>query len=296
MTAAQAHDDSALPWNFLALPPEQSAYESSRFLVMPVPYDGTVSYRPGARKGPSAIIDASRQMEDYDIELGQETCALGIHTLPEVQPDPAGPEATVDRVQEAVARVYRPGSVMVTVGGEHSISVGVVRALREVHPDLSVLMLDAHADMRDSYQGSRYSHATVGRRLSESCPVTLVGVRSLSTEERDAVESLRQPMFTWPYGGTIEQLAEEALGHLTETVYISVDLDVLDPSIMAAVGTPEPGGMLWDETLTLLRAVASRRRIVGFDLMELAPPEGPVSCAYTAAKLAYKLMGYATLR
>ena len=263
--------------------------------MLPVPYDGTVSYRTGAREGPNAIIDASRQMEDYDLELERETCALGIHTLPEVQPHAAGPEATVQRVQESVGRAYRPGVVMVTLGGEHSITVGAVRALKERHPDLSVLMLDAHADFRDSYQGSPYSHATVGRRIAESCPLALVGVRSLSSEEREAIEETGQPMYPWPQDRSIAELADAVLSNLTETVYISVDLDALDPSIMSAVGTPEPGGMLWAETLTLLRAVASRRRIVGFDLMELAPPEGPVSCAYTAAKLAYKLMGYATL-
>ena len=295
MTSGPSHDDWVLPWNFLALPPEQSDPDTSRFLVLPVPYDGTVSYRTGAREGPNAIIDASRQMEDYDLELERETCALGIHTLPEVQPHAAGPEATVQRVQETVGRAYRPGVVMVTLGGEHSITVGAVRALKERHPDLSVLMLDAHADFRDSYQGSPYSHATVGRRIAESCPLALVGVRSLSSEEREAIEETGQPMYPWPQDRSIAQLADAVLSNLTETVYISVDLDALDPSIMSAVGTPEPGGMLWAETLTLLRAVASRRRIVGFDLMELAPPEGPVSCAYTAAKLAYKLMGYATL-
>ena len=295
MTSGPSHDDSVLPWNFLALPPEQSDPDSSRFLVLPVPYDGTVSYRTGAREGPSALIDASRQMEDYDLELERETCALGIHTLPEVQPHAAGPEATVQRVQEAVGRAYRAGTVMVTLGGEHSITVGAVRALKERHPDLSVLMLDAHADFRDSYQGSPYSHATVGRRIAESCPLALVGVRSLSSEEREAIEETGQPMYPWPQDRSIAELADAVLSNLTETVYISVDLDALDPSIMSAVGTPEPGGMLWSETLTLLRTVASRRRIVGFDLMELAPPEGPVSCAYTAAKLAYKLMGYATL-
>ncbi|MDE2801641.1 MAG: agmatinase [Chloroflexota bacterium] len=290
-----AHDDSALPWNFLALPPEQSACESSRFLVLPVPYDGTVSYRTGAREGPAAIIDASRQMEDYDIELERETCALGIHTLPEVEPLTDGPEATVDRVRKAVAAACRPGAVMVTLGGEHSITVGAVRALRERHPDLSVLMLDAHADFRHSYQGSEYSHATVGRRIAEVCPLAIAGVRSLSLEEHEALEELGQPMYTWPQARSAAELADVLLSHLTDTVYVTIDLDVLDPSIMSAVGTPEPGGMLWGETLDLLRAVAGRRRIVGFDLMELAPPEGPVSCAYTAAKLAYKLMGYATL-
>ena len=293
---ASAHDDAVLPWNFLALPPEQSARDSSRFLVLPVPYDGTVSYRTGAREGPAAIIDASRQMEDYDVELERETCALGIHTLPEVQPHPDGPEATVNRVRDAVAEVYRPDAVLATLGGEHSITVGVVRALAERHLDLSVLMLDAHADFRDSYQGSPYSHATVGRRVAEVCPLAIAGVRSLSLEERDAIAEAGQPVYPWPQRRSVAELADALLSHLTETVYVTIDLDALDPSIMSAVGTPEPGGMLWYETLALLRAVASRRRIVGFDLTELAPPEGPVSCAYTAAKLAYKLMGYATLK
>lgn len=295
MAAGASQNDFVLPWNFLALPPEQSHPDRSRFLVLPAPYDGTVSYRTGAREGPRAIIEASRQMEDYDVELQRETCALGIHTLPEVQPHAAGPEATVRRVQDTVASAYRGNAVMVTLGGEHSITVGAVRALRERHPDLSVLMLDAHADFRDSYQGSAYSHATVGRRIAESCPLVLVGVRSLSTEEREAIQALGQPVYPWPQARSIPDLVDAALEHLTNTVYVSIDLDAMDPSIMAAVGTPEPGGMLWAETLSLLRAVAERRRIVGFDVMELAPQEGSVSCAYTAAKLTYKLMGYATL-
>ena len=290
------HDDRFLPWNFLALPPGQSEQASSRFIVLPVPYDGTASYRSGARDGPRAIIEASRQMEDFDLELGNEPCVHGIHTLPEMQPHAGDPAEMVRRVEETVNQVYNSRVTLATLGGEHTVSVGVVRALKRHHPRLSVLMLDAHADMRDQYQGSPFSHATVGRRIAEICPLVLVGVRSLSAEERDVVAERGQPMYTWPSDLSMTDLATEVLRHLTEDVYISVDLDVLDLAIMSAVGTPEPGGMGWADVLTLLRVVSSQRRVVGFDLMELTPAEGPTSCAYTAARLAYKLMGYATLK
>ena len=295
MTSGPSHDESVLPWNFLALPPEQSDLDTSRFLVLPVPYDGTVSYRTGAREGPNAIIDASRQMEDYDLELEREICALGIHTLPEVQPHAAGPEATVQRVQEAVGRAYRPGAVMVTLGGEHSISVGAVRELKAPHPDLSVLMLDAHADFRDSYQGSPYSHATVGRRISESCP--------LSTRRRAQPQLGRAGGYRGVWAADVSMAAGAIHRRLGRCRARRPDGNGVHqrrpgrtgPVHHGAVGTPEPGGMLWAETLALLRAVASRRRIVGFDLMELAPRRARSAAPTPPPKLAYKLMGYATL-
>jgi agmatinase len=170
-----------------------------------------------------------------------------------------------------------------------------VRAFRDVHADLSVLYLDAHADLRDEYMGSPWSHACVARRVVETAPLMEVGVRSMSAEERVFADNKPVPIWYWPAeGGDVGAITEWALEGLSDNVYVSIDLDVLDPSLMAAVGTPEPGGMGWSDLTTLLRNVAELRNIVGFDITELSPPEGPEACAFTAAKLAYKLIGYAT--
>ena len=181
-----------------------------------------------------------------------------------------------------------------TLGGEHSVTVGAVRGLLGLYPDLSVLILDAHGDMRVQYMGSRYSHACTARRVHELCPLALAGTRSLSGEEAEFIRAQEVPVFAWTADSQGADAASFLLPHLGERVYISVDLDVLDPGIMPAVGTPEPGGMGWHDILALLAGVAAQRRIVGFDLMELAPAEGPSACAFTAARLAYKLMGYAS--
>jgi agmatinase len=286
-------DDRFLPWNFLALPPEQSERSTARFIVVPVPYDGTTSYKAGAREGPRAIIEASRQMEEFDRELGAEPSRLGIHTLPELAPHVGDPGAMVQRVAGVVREVAASDQIVVTLGGEHTITVGAVRGLLALYPDLSVLILDAHGDLRVQYMGSRYSHACTTRRLHEMCPVALAGTRSLSSEEADFIREQDVPVFAWTADSRGADAASYLLPHLSEHVYISVDLDALDPGIMPAVGTPEPGGMGWHDTLALLAGVAAQRRIVGFDLMELAPSEGPSACAFTAARLAYKLMGYA---
>ena len=280
---------------FLDTPPDEHIYESSRFVVIPVPYDGTTSFRGGARYGPAAIIDASRHLEDYDVELGRDPSEAGIYTLPELVPDVSGPRQVISQVREATARVVADGKVPALLGGEHTITVGGVRACAERYPDMSVLYLDAHADLRDSFMGSRWGHASVARRVSEICPLVAVGVRSISADELEfAKSSQRVNLRFWPTPDA-SALADAVLERLSPNVYVSIDLDALDPSIMSAVGTPEPGGMSWWDVLALLRAVSSRRRIVGFDIVELSPEEGPVACSSTAARLAYKLMGYASV-
>ena len=285
----------SVPWSFLAAPPEESRPEDCRVVVLPVPYDSTTSYMGGAREGPHAIIQASRHLEDYDIELGRETYQVGIHTLPELEPYVGGPEGMVDRVQAAVEPFARDGKLVVVLGGEHTVSVGAARAFRAVHPELSVLYLDAHADLRDEYMGSPFSHACAARRIWEECPVVEVGVRSISQEERDFVnrEGVRV-YFHDESSSPAAWDAEEIASHLSGQVYVSIDLDVLDPGLMAAVGTPEPGGLSWSAVTDLLRTVCRRRSVVGFDVVELCPWAGPPSCASVAAKLAYKVMGYAT--
>lgn len=289
--------DVPLQWRtFLDTPPSENNPESARVFIIPVPYDSTTSFKSGARGGPAAILDASRHLEDYDIELDSDISVVGIHTTPVLQPRMDSPNSMIAGVRSAVKSAASRGKLTALLGGEHTIAVGAVQSHRELHPDLSVLYIDAHADMRDCYQGTRWGHASAARRISEVCPVVLVGVRSMSAEEVGFVKGEGVPMQSWS-AGSPDSLADAialARENLTDTVYISIDLDALDPSLMSAVGTPEPGGMLWHEILTLLRDVSARANIVGFDVVELSPDEGPDACAFTAAKLAYKLIGYAT--
>jgi len=290
----------SVPWSFVAVGPEETNPEDCRVVVVPVPYDATTSYRGGAREGPRAIIEASRYLEDYDIELNREIYQVGIHSLPEVQAHVGSPADMVERVQTVVGPFARDGKLLAVLGGEHSISVGVVRALREIYQDLSVLYLDAHGDLRDEYMGSGFSHACTARRIWEMCPLVEVGVRSVSQEEMHFIQQEEgEGLKVYFYGEGDRKASwnvEEVLNDLSEHVYVSIDLDVFDPSLMAAVGTPEPGGPDWDAVLSLLRAVCMGRSIVGFDVVELCPGSGPLSCSFIAAKLAYKVMGYATER
>ena len=283
---------------FLDFSPDEVGLSDARAVLIPVPYDGTTSYRGGARYGPKAIIRASRHLEDYDLELDREVSSVGIYTTPEIEPDASGPEAMVERVCRAVESVAAPGRLVGLLGGEHTIAVGAVRALVRSYPDLSVLYLDAHADLRDEYMGTSWGHASVARRLHGLCPMVQVGVRSLSLAEREFIRASELPVVFWPAGDGAARpadLAAQVLGRLSQRVYVSIDVDVFDPSLMAAVGTPEPGGMAWRDVVDLLRAVSESREIVGFDVTELSPGEGPESCAFTAAKLVYKLIAYATL-
>ncbi len=266
--------------------------KTSRVTVIPVPYDATTSYISGTANGPAAIIEASSHMELYDEELEQETCRIGIHTLEPLPVRDEKPEAMLRMVSEAVSQQQLPDKLPVIVGGEHSISPGVVQALVKQYPRLSVLQLDAHADLRDSYEGTPHSHACAGRRISELCPLVQVGMRSLSREEADFKRS--SPVITL-FDHQIKQgnqALHDILEHLTDDVYLTVDIDVLDPAIMPATGTPEPGGFSWYETIGLLKALCSRKRVVAFDLVELCPQPGNVAPDFLAAKLIYRIMGY----
>lgn len=259
---------------------------------MPVPYDSTTSWRSGTRDGPRAIIDASRYLELYDLELDREIYKVGIHTLPEIEPEMSGPESMLERVYQVTGEIIDQKRMLLMLGGEHSLTLGAVKAYREKYEGLSVLQLDAHADLRDSFQGTKFSHATVMRRVYELCPVIPVGIRSLSLDEhRFMVESGIKPFYAHDLNWD-DQTVKCIIASLSNEIYVTLDVDVLDPSIMSATGTPEPGGMGWYEVLGLLRKVSQARQVVGFDLMELCPNEGPLSCAFLIAKLAYKLVGY----
>ncbi len=282
-----------VPWtptNFLALPPEQSDLDTAAAVLIPVPIDSSTSFRSGARYGPAAIIAASAALEDYDLELDIDVAELGIHTAPPLEPHVGDPQQMALRVQAAVAHYAATGQLTGVIGGDHSAAIGSALAHLERHPELSVLYIDAHADLRDEYQGAAWGHGSAARRISEHCPITLAGVRTLAQEELEFIDSASIPICYWPSPNP--DYAHDIISSLGPNVYVSVDLDVLDPSEMPAVGTPEPGGMRWLELLSLLRQVAEQRRIVGFDICELAPNEGLPAHAYTAAKLVYKMVAY----
>ena len=294
-SGSEAGPDSAsplIPHNFLALPQEQSSLDAAQVVLIPVPYDSTTSFRSGSREGPEAIIKASHGLEDYDFELGLDVSEIGIHTTGALEPHMAGPGPMTERVRDAVTTYLDTGRTVGLLGGEHSITIGSVQAHVAAYPSLSVLYLDAHADLRDEYLGTPFGHASAARRVYECCPISLAGVRSLCQEEHDFIRDNNVPVWYWD-PNSHRSPPEGVLDSLSDTVYVSVDLDVLDPALMPAVGTPEPGGMAWHQLVSLLGKVAESRRIVGFDVCELAPADGPPACSYTAAKLVYKLVAYA---
>ncbi len=280
--------------NFGCLEDKYSRFETSKVVVLPVPYDATTDWHTGSREGPRAIIDASAYLEFYDAELDREIHEVGIHTLPELEPVTSGPKQMVQRVYRSVKSLIEADKLPLMLGGEHSLSSGAVRAFKEKYPNLSVLQLDAHADLRDSYLGSKFSHASAMRRVVEICPAVQVGIRSFSAEEAEFIKKAKPTIFhaqDRPFSGaTIDKIVSA----LSDEVYITVDVDVFDPSIMSAVSNPEPGGMQWYEALDILRKVSQKKHIVGFDVLELCPDQGPAACAFLAAKLAYKMIGYAT--
>jgi agmatinase len=279
------------PRNFAALPPEHSAFETSRVVVLPVPYDSTATGWVGSREGPAAIIDASANMELYDIGIGREPYRVGIHTLPELAVHSGDPQAMVERIEEVVGELIEAGKFVVTLGGEHTVAVGAARAHAKRTPGLSVLAFDANADLRDTYLDSPYNHACTLRRIGEFAPVVQVGLRSAEREEHDLIRQRGLRFFS---PAEFRELGPQGVAALLgKDVYITFDLDSLDSSVMPAVGTPEPGGLHWDEVTALLQAVSQRSRIVGFDVTELAPSLGPRSCAQLAAKLTYRIIGLA---
>ena len=273
----------------------QCPMEESKAAVMPVPYDATTSFKAGTREGPHAIIFASRQVEFFDRELGRDVAEeIGIHTLPEMEPDLGSAEKTVKRVQEMAEDVIGQGKFPIMFGGEHSVSAGVVAALAKKYKNLSVLQIDAHADLRDEYEGTKFNHACAMRRIRDHVKTAVqIGIRSVCREELDYIKKARlDDCIHW--GAEFD--TAEVLSHLTDTVYVTIDLDGFDPSECPGVGTPEPGGLKWLQVLKLLREVSHKKRIVGFDIVELMPIPNTVQSEFFAAKLAYKLLGYSFFR
>jgi len=285
-------DIEGIPFNFMGIPKELSDAAAAKAAVLPAPYDHTTSFGGGSREGPTAIILASMQVEWYDEELGIEPCRAGICTLPFLEPDVSGPEAMICKVENAVEAVIKAGKFPILLGGEHSISLGPVRSLATHYRNLSVLVFDAHADLRNSYQNSPYSHACFSRRAQEICPVVQAGIRSLSQQEAKDLPQLNVRSFFAREIHSGLDMKNELLKLLKDQVYISVDLDVFDPSVLPAVGTPEPGGLSWHQALEIMEFVFKNRDVVGFDIMELAPLPGMRGPDFIAAKLAYRMIGY----
>jgi len=279
--------------NFGGIYPECGLRDAT-FVVVPVPYDLTSTYQPGSRRGPAAILEASSNMELYDEELHKETYLAGIHTTAPLEADARGPKQMIGAVRDRISKIVARDKIPIVLGGEHSLSLGAVEALKEKYPKLSVLQLDAHADLRDSYQKSPYSHACVARRISEICPLVQVGIRSFSAEEAVFLRQSSVKSFSADFIAGHRDWVERVCGHLRGDVFVTIDLDVFDPSIMPSTGTPEPGGLLWRDVLELLKKVSRSCAVRGFDVVELAPIPGVVAPDFMTAKLIYRLMGYLT--
>ncbi len=279
-------------FSFAGLASSPTDVDAARFIVVPVPYESTTEWLPGTRRAPGLIIDSSRLLELYDQEVDLDISTAGIATTIELPPVFSSPENMVAAVRREVASWLARSKTPVLLGGEHTITIGAVQAMRERFPGMSVLQLDAHADLRDSYLGARYSQATTMRRIHELCPVVEAGVRSLSLAERRYVDEYAVPVVFWPPEPDSDWVAT-VLEKLGNDVYLTIDADVFDSALLPWVGTPEPGGPDWSDIWALLRRVATMRHVVGFDVVEFAPyAEGAASSAYMLARLIYRLIGY----
>ena len=284
--------------NFLNLEPELCDPERSGAAILPLPLDLTASWKRGTAEGSAAIIEASHHIERFDGEVGFDACeaAGGIYTCS--SPDlPMDPRAADEAIESLAASLLRPQRLLISLGGEHSITFPLVRAHRLRWPGLCVLQIDAHADLRDTYRGSTFNHACPMRRIIElGVHVTAVGIRSVDESERHLLESDLHRTF---HADQVAGKLAESIGTIIESlpaeeVYITIDLDGLDPSVVPAVGTPVPGGLGWYETLALLKAVAAEKRVVGADVVELCPRSGFHHADSAAARLVYKLIAYCT--
>lgn len=279
--------------NFLGLPDEETRYEDARAVVVPVPYERTVSYGAGTAKGPAAILAASEYVELYDEVLREEPYRKGIHTAAPVEAGSDDPSAIVDVLEEAAARLFADGKFPVFLGGEHALTTGPVRAAKAAFDDLSVLQLDAHADLREEYQGSPWSHAAVMRRVWDlGVPAVPVGIRAVSVEEAEFIAEHDLPVFWSHRIAQGHEWMETALNALSDTVYVTFDVDWFDPSLVPATGTPEPGGGLWHETMRFLGRVFEEKTVVGMDVVELAPIEGLHAPDFVVARLVHRAIGY----
>ncbi len=283
------------PENFGGLPDEHSQYATSRAVIFPVPLERTTSYEHGTRNGPAAILAASRNMELYDEELELEPYKeIGIHTLPAIDTADGTLDEVITEIFTAQMGLLEDDKFTVALGGEHSLTPPVVSATAKKFKNLSVLQIDAHADLRDEYHGNPANHACAMRRVVEVCPAVQVGIRSLSVEEAQAIPHLRTSVY-WAKDiarAPMKSWIAKVLADLSPNVYLTIDLDGFDPAFVPATGTPEPGGLDWMQVTSLIRAVADHKKIVGMDVVELLPQPGDHASDFLAAKLVYKCLGY----
>jgi agmatinase len=283
------------PENFGGLPDEHSQYATSRAVIFPVPLERTTSYEHGTRNGPAAILAASRNVELYDEELELEPYKeIGIHTLPAIDTSDGTLDEVITEIFTAQLGLLEDGKFTVALGGEHSLTPPLVSATAKKFKDLSVLQIDAHADLRDEYHGNPASHACAMRRVVEVCPAVQVGIRSLSVEEAQAIPHLNTSIY-WAKDiarAPLKSWIAKVLADLSPNVYLTIDLDGFDPAFVPATGTPEPGGLDWMQVTSLIRAVADHKKIVGMDVVELLPQPGDHASDFLAAKLVYKCLGY----
>jgi agmatinase len=284
--------------NFLAIDKKYSNYKDSQIVVLSAPLEKTVSYGKGTARGPIEILNASHYVEFYDEELNRELCfEKGICTLPELKFAKLPISKSIEKIYKEVGKHIDAGKFVVTLGGEHSLSVAPIKAHHERFENLSILQIDAHSDLRESYEGSKYSHASVMARVAEfNTKIVQVGIRAQSKEESDFRKKNNIRTFysreikLGMYGDNWQELVSRSL---TDNVYITFDVDGFDPSFLTATGTPEPGGLFWDETMNLLKIIGLDKNIVGFDVVELAPSKSHTSSSFVAAKLVYKMLNYA---
>ena len=274
---------------FAGIPEEYGQYENAEVVLVPVPYDGTSTYGKGADNGPDAIFDALENMELYDIETNSEPYLHGVYIAPPVEEDES-PESMVEAVESTISHFLKEGKFVTMLGGEHSVSIGSIRAFQKKYGELTVLQLDAHSDLRPEYHGTKNNHACALHEASHTCNLVQVGIRSMDTVELPFLNE--DKLFTSYDIRSNNYWQQDVVNCLGENVYITIDLDVFDPSIMPSTGTPEPGGLLWNETLDLLKMVFAKSNVVGFDIVELAPAEGFPAPDFMAAKLYYKLLAY----
>jgi len=275
--------------NYAGIPDEFAQLETAKVILIPVPYDGTSTWGKGADKGPQAFLEASENMELYDIETDTEVYEQGIH-LADAITENQSPEAVVNAVHKTVKEHIKRNKFVTLFGGEHSISIGTIRAFNECFDNLTVLQIDAHADLRESYEGTKYNHACAVHEASQTTNLVQVGIRSMDSIEKTFMDE-EKTFFAHDMAND-DYWMDTVIQAMTDNVLITFDLDALDPSIMPSTGTPEPGGLFWYETLEFLKQVFEEKNVVGFDIVELCPNPIDKSSDFLAAKLYYKMLSY----
>jgi len=274
---------------YAGIPEELAKLEQAKIVLIPVPYDGTSTWQKGADKGPEGFLNASENMELYDIETDTEVYQQGVFLADPVSEN-SSPEAMVEAVHQATKKYIKKNKFVTIFGGEHSVSIGTIRAFNEMFPSLTVLQLDAHADLRKEYEGSKCNHACAVYEASQTTNLIQVGIRSMDAIEKTVMDE--EKTYFAHEMAVDDTWMDSAIDQMTDNVFITIDLDAFDPSIMPSTGTPEPGGLLWYETLEFLKQVFEEKNVVGFDIVELCPNTIDKSSDFLAAKLYYKMLSY----